>query len=340
MAILSDVPASSIAVSAPATPPTVEDVLAARRVLTRYLPPTPLWSYPVLNARLGATVFIKHENVQPTGAFKVRGGINLLATMSEEERSRGVLSYSTGNHAQSLAYAARLFGVRCVIVMPDPPQPVKARAVEALGATVIAHGATLTESREHAEQLARSSGMRLVSPGDEPALIAGVGTAYLEICEQASDLDVILVPVGSGSGAAAACVVTAALAPRCQVIAVQSAASPAAHDSWRTGSCVNRPNRTTVEGLATGCGFALPQSLIAERLADFILVSDAEIAAAQRVLVEHAHTLAEGAGAAALAPLLRDDHPWVGKRVAVVCSGGNASLTELTTALTSATVQE
>lgn len=309
--------------------PAFADVIAAQNLLAGRLPATPMWSYPVLNDVAGATLHVKHENVQPTGAFKVRGGLTLLATMPQEERRQGLLTYSTGNHAQSLAYACAAFDTRCTVVMPATAGEQKARAVRALGATVVLHGADMAAAQAHAEMLAASEGLRLVSPGDTPALLAGVGTAYLEIFTAQPDLDAVLVPVGSGTGAAAAGLVAAKLAPRCRVIAVQSSASPAAHDSWHTGSCVQRPNQTVVEGLATGRGFELPQQMMRTRVADFCLVSDAQIAQAQHVMATCAHTLAEGAGAAALAAVLSYPDSFAGQRIAVVCSGGNASAAEI-----------
>jgi threonine dehydratase len=304
------------------------DVVAARELLAAVLPATPAWSYPVLDEVVGATVVVKHENAQPTGAFKVRGGLTLLAGLPAAERARGLVTYSTGNHAQSIAYACAAHGVPCTVVMPAEANEAKVRAVRAWGATVELSGAGMTEAQERAAKVAAGTGALVVSPGDTPALLAGVGTLYLELFEAYPDLDAVVVPVGSGSGAAAACVVAAQVAPECRIIGVQSAAAPAAHYSWRAGKCVTRPDRTTVEGLATGRGFELPQRLM-RGLADFWLVTDDEIAAAQRVLAVHAHTLAEGAGAAALAGLLARPGEYAGRRVAIVCTGGNASAREI-----------
>jgi threonine dehydratase len=305
----------------------IRDVLEARRLLARHLPETPMWSYPVLNALAGAEVHVKHENVQPTGAFKVRGGITLLARMTD--RDRGVLAYSTGNHAQSVAYASRLFGVPCSIVMPENPNPAKVAAVEALGATVTVAGATMAEAAGHARDLAEQEGKRLIDPAGEPDLIAGVATLYAEVLSARPDLDAVFVPVGSGSGAAAACLVARALAPGCRVVAVQSAQAPAAHDSWRLGELVTRPVKTAVEGLAIGSGFAATQAVLRNGLADFVLVSDEEIHCAQRMLLTVAHTLTEGAGAAALAALMARRDEYAGRKVAVICTGGNAGPAEL-----------
>jgi threonine dehydratase len=309
--------------------PTFADVLAARDVIAQHLPATPMWSYPALNAVTGAMLYVKHENVQPTGAFKVRGGVTLLAGMTTAERARGLVTYSTGNHAQSIAYACALFDASCTVVMPAAASAEKIRAVRALGGTVVLHGADMAAAQEHAEQLAADGAAHLVSPGDTPALLAGVGTAYTEVFETRPDLDAVVVPVGSGTGAAAAILVAAKIAPGCRVVAVQSSAAPAAHDSWRTGGCVQRPSHTAVDGLATGRGFDLPQRLMRAGLSAFHLVTDAQIAAAQRVMASHAHTLAEGAGAAALAAILARPDQFAGERVAVVCTGGNASAAEI-----------
>jgi len=311
--------------------PTMTDVLRAARLLEGRLPPTPTWEYPALSEAAGCALHVKHENVQPVGAFKVRGGLNLLAGLDPEQRHLGVVTCSTGNHAQSMAYAARLAAVPCRVVMPAGANEAKVRATRALDAEVVLHGATLEDAAAHAADLARRHRARLVSPGDEPALIAGVATAYLELFGAVPDLDAVVVPVGSGTGAAAACLVARALAPGCEVIAVQSTDSPAAHDSWRAGLCLDRPNRTTVEGLATGRAFELPQKILRDVLTDFVLVADAAIHRAQALLVSHAHTLAEGAGAAALAAVLARPRRFAGRSVAVVCTGGNIGPHELAT---------
>ncbi|MEV4255728.1 pyridoxal-phosphate dependent enzyme [Spirillospora sp. NPDC049652] len=310
-------------------PPTFDDVLAARDLLASRLPATPQWSYPALDEATGASVVVKHENVQPTGAFKVRGGLTLLAGLTPEQRRRGLVTYSTGNHAQSIAYACAEYDAPCTVVMPESASEEKIRATRGYGARVLLNGSDMAGAQKAAEALAGE--FLLVSPGDTAALMAGVGTAYLELFEACPDLDALLVPVGSGTGAAAAGLVAAAVAPDCRVIGVQAAAYPAAHDSWRAGHPVERPNRTVVEGLATGRGFDLPQRLLREVLAEFRLVSDEQIRAAQRVLASHAHTLAEGAGAAALAAVLAAPGDFAGRRVAVVCTGGNASRSEIAT---------
>jgi threonine dehydratase len=315
--------------------PTFQAVLEARRRIRPYLAPTPLYTYPAINALINTNIYIKHENYQPVGAFKVRGGINLVSQLSPEERQKGVIAASTGNHGQSVAYAARLFGVSSRIVVPEGANPGKVAAMQGMGSEVIHYGATFDEARQHCEQLAREHGYRYIHSGDEPLLIAGVATATLEMLEDEPGLDVIIVPIGGGSGAAGACIVADTISPTTRIIGVQSELSPSAYESWRQHRLQPASNRTFAEGLATGTAFELPQAILWERLDDFILVSDAEIQQAMVWMIERAHTLAEAAGAATLAAAyhLRDNLH--GKKVGIVCSGGNTSLEHLKRALSS-----
>ncbi len=313
--------------------PTFQDVLHAQRQIRPYLRRTPLYSYPAINVLLGTEVYIKHENYQPVGAFKVRGGINLVSQLSAQERERGVISASTGNHGQSVAYAARLFGVKAIIVVPENANPGKVAAMQGMGAEVIFHGATYDESKLHCETLAHAHGYRYIHSGNEPLLIAGVATEALEMLEDEPGLEVIIVPIGGGSGAAGVSIVTHAVNPRIQVIGVQSEASPAAYETWRQRRLVEAPNRTFAEGLATGVAFELPQKIMRELLHDFMLVSEEEIMRAMVWMIERAHTLTEGAGAASLAAGYRMRDTLKGKKVGLVCSGGNTSLEHLRLAL-------
>jgi threonine dehydratase len=313
--------------------PTFTDVLNARRRIAPFLRPTPLYSYPAINELIGTDVFIKHENYQPIGAFKVRGGINLVSQLTDDERKRGVIAASTGNHGQSIAYAARLFGVKARIVVPEGANPGKVAAMEGMGAEVIAFGARYDEARVHCEELARAQGSRYVHSGNEPLLIAGVATCALEMLEEQPELDVIIVPVGGGSGAAGVVIVTHAVNRRVRVIAVQSEEAPAAYESWRQRKLVEMPNHTFAEGLATATAFELPQRILNQLLSEFVLVRDAEIRGAMVSMIEHAHTLAEAAGAAPLALARRLRAELRGMKVGLVCSGGNTSLEHLVEAL-------
>jgi len=309
--------------------PTFQDVLHARRQIRPYLKPTPTYSYPAINALIGTEVYIKHENYEPVGAFKVRGGINLVSQLSQEEREKGVIAASTGNHGQSVAYAARLFGVKAIIVVPENANPGKVAAMQGMGAEVIFHGTNYDQSKKRCEALAQEHGYRYIHSGDEPLLIAGVATEALEMLEDEPDLDMIIVPIGGGSGAAGVAIVAHAVNPHIQVIGVQSEASPAAYESWRQKRIVEAPNHTFAEGLATGVAFELPQKIMQSLLHDFMLVSEEEIMHAMIWMIERAHTLAEGAGAASLAAAYRMRDELKGKKVGLICSGGNTSLEHL-----------
>src|SRR6266581_1874149 len=246
--------------------PDLAEVLAARRRIEPYLRPTPLYRYPALDQTAGARVWVKHENHQPVGAFKVRGGVNLVSQLTEDERRRGVIAASTGNHGQS---------------------------------------------------------------GNEPALVAGVATCTLEILEARPDIEAIVVPVGGGSGASGACVVAKAVRPSIEVIGVQSEAAPAAYRSWRSGTLVEDTTSTFAEGLATRTAFELPQQIMRDLLDDFVLVSEDALKAATRLMIEKTRNLVEPAGAAALAAVLGTPDRFAGRKVAIICSGGNISPAQL-----------
>lgn len=316
--------------------PTYSDVLRARERIEPYLPTTPLINYPRLDSLIGTKLLVKHENHQRVGAFKVRGGINLISQLSEEERKRGVIAASTGNHGQSVAFAARLFGVRATIVVPEKANPLKVKAIESFGADVIFHGPDFDTAREYCEQLARQKQMRYIHSGNEPLLIAGVGTLTLEILNEAPDVGIIFVPVGGGSGAAAACVVAKAVNPRIKVIGVQSEQAPAAFKSWRARRLLEDKMETAAEGLATRTAFELPQRILWQYLDDFILISEDEMLRAVALYIERAHTLAEPAGASSLAGALKLRDRLAGQTVAVVLTGGNITVEQLRTALDTA----
>ncbi|THI98894.1 pyridoxal-phosphate dependent enzyme, partial [Nocardioides sp.] len=237
---------------------TYDDVVRAAEVVARELPVTPLQSHPLLDRAVRDVVLVKHEGVLPTGSFKVRGGVHLAATLSESERAHGLVTCSTGNHAQSVAYGARLAGVRATVVMPASAPEVKREAVQALGAEVVVHGASLGDAAVHARALAADTGGSFICPTD-PRIVHGHATAYLELFRQAPELAAVYVPIGSGTGAAGACLVRDVLAPGCQVIGVQAEAAPAGWRSWRSGTIETAPSATRASGLATTTGYELTQ---------------------------------------------------------------------------------
>ena len=313
--------------------PTLRDVLDARKTIAPYVLRTPLHHYPALSLFLDAEVRLKHENYQALGAFKARGGINLLAHMSQEERDCGVITASSGNHGQSIAYACKVFGARAIIGLPEAANPLKVQSMRNLGADLIFHGSNFDEAREHCERLAREEGYRYVHAANEPLLVAGVATQTLEIIEDFPEVEAIFVPLGGGSGAAGACIAAKAVNPEIKVIAVQSAQAAGGYLSWKNRSITAAPMNTKTEGLATTTGYELPQRILWDLLDDFILVDDREILQAIAMLIEKAHTLSEGAGATAMAGATKYKAEIRGRKVAVIVSGGNITLAQLQEAI-------
>ena len=309
--------------------PSFKDVLAARDRIRPYLKPTALHHYPALDELVGTETWVKHENHQPICAFKVRGGINLVAQLPDAERKSGVITASTGNHGQSIAYAARLFGVRAIICVPEGANPVKVTSIRGLGAEIITHGQDFDDAREHAERLAREHGYRYIHSGNEPDLIAGVATEALEILEAQPGVEVIIVPIGGGSGASGTCIAAKAINPAIRVIGVQSAEAPAAYRSWKERRLVSDRMGTFAEGLATRTAFELPQRILWEMLDDFLLVPDSEIRQAVRLMIETTRNLTEPAGAAPLAAALHLKDQVAGRQVALILSGSNITPAQL-----------
>jgi threonine dehydratase len=310
--------------------PTLADVYRARQAIAPYLRPTPLVRSDALSELLGCSAYLKCENVQPIGVFKVRGGINLVSFLSEEERRRGVITASTGNHGQSIAYAARLFGVPATIAAPDNCNPYKRQAMERLGARVKLVGRDFDESRVWVGEEAARRGYRYVHAANEPLIIAGVGTMSLEIMEELPEVDVIINPIGGGSGCASHCIVAKEIKPDVQVIGVQAERAPAVYLSWKAGELRETESSDTfAEGLATRVAFELPFSIIKDRIDDIVLVSDEEMAEAVVTLLDRAHMLAEPAGAAPLAAAVKMRERLRGKRVVLVLTGANITVEQL-----------
>jgi threonine dehydratase len=310
--------------------PTYADVEAAAPVVRRFVRPTPLYEWPALSAMLGCRFYLKHENHTPTTAFKVRGGINLVSRLSDEQRRRGIIGCTTGNHGQSLAYACRAFGVRCVLVVPTKNNPDKIAAMRALGAEIIEHGEDYDEAREHCECIVAREGLRYVHSANEPDLIAGVGTYAMEIFDELPDPDVIIVPIGLGSGICGSCIVTVARNPKTHVIGVQSELAPAVTLSWREGRRIETATPGTfAEGMATRIPADLTLAMMRKYVHDIVLVSDEALREAIRLLLRVTHNLAEGAGAASTAAAFQMRDRLVGKTVIGVLSGGNLDLREL-----------
>ena len=311
-------------------PPTFQDIQEAVPRIRQVLSPTPLYEWPGLSLLTGTKFYLKHENHQPVGAFKVRGGINLVSTLSEEERQAGIMGCSTGNHGQSLAYAARRFGVKCTIVVPKINNPDKIRAIKLLGAEIIEQGEDFDEAKQYLEQELVDGKRRYVHSGNEPKLIAGVGTQGIEIFEKLNAPDVIVVPVGMGSGVCGTGIVAKHLNPSTEIIAVGAENAPANLLSWKAGSLQTTASALTwAEGIATRSSAKLTQEIMISVLDDFLLVSEDEMRIAAYHILKETHNLVEGAGAAALAAILKNKDRFQGKTVVAILSGGNLNLAEL-----------
>jgi threonine dehydratase len=289
--------------------------------------------HPLLNAESGLDLFVKHENHNPTGSFKIRGGLNLVSRLSPAER-RGVISASTGNHGQSMALACQREGVPCTIVTPVGNNPDKNAAMRAYGATVLEFGRDFDEARERVEQLQAEQGLRYVHSANEPLLIAGVATLALEIFDEQPDLDVVLVPIGGGSSACGCSIVRTGLASRAEVIGVQAEGSNAFARSWRSGTrVVGEQAATFAEGMATRVTFDLTFEILRRELDDVVTLTEPELAEGVRLALRTTHNLAEGAGAASLAAAMKLRDRLAGRKVACVMSGGNIDAATLSRVL-------
>jgi threonine dehydratase len=302
---------------------TLADVQAAQSIVYRTLKPTPLLSHALLSAKTGLDISVKHENHNPTSAFKVRGGLNLIANLSAEER-RGVITATTGNHGQSIALGCLREGVPCTIVVPVGNNPDKNAAMRALGANVIEFGRDFDEAREYIEERQRTSNLRYVHSANEPHLIAGVATYALEIFQDKPDVDVILVPIGGGSGACGCGLVRTWLGSGAEVIGIQAEGADALARSWRTGERVTTERvNTFAEGMATRVTFDLTFEILRRELNDVVTLSEEELEDGVRLALETTHNLAEGAGAASIAAAVKLADRLRGKKVVCVMSGGN-----------------
>lgn len=316
----------------PLVAPTYEDVLAARPRVYAHMRPSPLLKHPLLDEWIGRSTWVKHENHNPTGSFKIRGGLNLAAQMRDEDKRRGAICASTGNHGQSVATACRLLGIRCRIVVPVGNNPDKTAAMRALGADVQEYGRDFDEAREFVEALSLREGWRYVHNANEPPLIAGVATYAVEVFEERPDVEYVFVPIGGGSGAAGCAIVRSALGSHAKVIGVQAARADAFARSWRGPARVERRAETFAEGIATRTTFDLTFTMLKSSLDDVITLEESELEEALSAAISRTHNLAEGAGAAALAAARKANLP-ADARIVCVMSGGNADQRTLRRAL-------
>ena len=304
--------------------PTLDELEASATLIYKSMPATPQYRWPLLEARVGTTLWVKHENHTPVGAFKVRGGLVYLDRLQREgKKPAGVVSATTGNHGQSIGYAARQYGVAAAVVVPLGNSTEKNAAMRALGVEVIEEGHDFQAAVEIADGIAKKRGWHRF-PSFHPWLVCGVGTYALELFKAAPDIDTVYVPVGLGSGLCGVIAARDALALRTRVVAVVSAGAPAFALSFERGKPVSHEVTTTI---ADGMACRIPDEsalAIARRGVERVVqVSDDEVKSAMRALFADTHNVAEGAGAAALAALLQDKESMRGRTAAIVLTGGN-----------------
>lgn len=314
------------------SPISFDDIQSARARIAPYLTPTPLREHPLLSQLVGRDIrlFVKHENHQPTCSFKIRNGLSFMTALSDEERRRGVVAASTGNHGQGIAYGARLLGAPATVCVPAGNNPDKNSAMRALGATVVEEGRDYDEAVHAMLRIAKAEGRVVAHSTNDPRVVAGAGTMTLEILEQCPDIDAIVIATGGGSQAVGAITVARALAPDLEVFGVQAAGAPAIHDSWHARARLTTPTADTfAEGVATRTTYDLTFPALQEGLAGFVTVTDAEIAESLRTILATTHNLVEGSGAMGFAAIPKLADRLAGKNVAIVFCGGNIDFATL-----------
>lgn len=314
--------------------PVLAEIEAAKRLIRPHIRETPTYRWPLLEAGLGTELWLKHENHTPVGAFKIRGGLVYMDELKRQEPTvQGVIAATTGNHGQSIAYAARLNGLRAVIVVPQGNNPEKNAAMRSLGAELVEHGREFQEALEHSRVLAVQEGLHAV-PSYHPWLVRGVATYGLELFRSVPELDAVFVPIGLGSGFCGVAAARQALGLKTKIIGVVSEHAPAYALSFAQKQFVEQPSTTRVaEGVACKTPHADALAHVMVYAHDVVTVNDEQALTAMREIVQGTHNIAEGSGALAYAALKKQSAEWQGKRVACVLSGGNASLEMMRRAL-------
>jgi threonine dehydratase len=300
----------------------LHDIEAAAARLTGQVLDTPFVESRTISQLTGCQVFLKFENLQYTASFKERGACNKLTQLSADERARGVVAMSAGNHAQGVAYHAQRLGIRAVIVMPRFTPGVKIDRTRGFDAEVVLHGDTLDEARAHAYTLAQQQGLVFVHPYDDEAIVAGQGTVALEMLRAQPDLDTLVVAVGGGGLIAGMATVAKALKPGIRIIGVQTERFPAMYNAIK-GTHLPQGSSTIAEGIAVGTPGEITQAIVREKVDDLVLVDEGDIEQAIVMLLEIEKTLVEGAGAAGLAAVLKYPERFAGQKVGLVLCGGN-----------------
>jgi len=305
-------------------PINLAEVIRAKKSVYEYLAPTQLTQYKGLSSVLGADIYVKHENHNPTGTFKIRGGINLMHNL-KSAGIEGVITFSTGNHGLSVATSASMFGIKATIVVPENNNKSKNRKILETGAELIEAGKTFEEASKVVEQIVEEKNLYYVHPANDPHLINGVGTEFLEIIEKLPDIDALIIPIGAGSEAAAAVTVLKAINPGIKIYAVQAENSPAAYQSWKSGVITSADNTTFAGGFATGVGYTAPFEIYKDSLEDFVLLSEEEIYHGIAMAGYYTQNLVEGAGGSTIAAAIKLKEELKGKKVVLQFSGCNES---------------
>lgn len=303
---------------------TIEGVHEAEEIVYQYMQPSQLLHYQNLSELFGAKIYVKHENQNMGGSFKIRGGINIMHHLKKEEVP-GVITFSTGNHGISVAKSAQLFDLEAIIVVPKNNSPEKNQLIKDAGATLVEAGDNFEEAAAYGQKLQKENQYRFIHAANEPHLIHGVGTEFTEILRQLPDIDVIILPIGGGSELAAAVTVFKALKPSVEIYAVQAEASQAAYLSWKQGEITQAENKTFAGGFATGSGFELTFDIYKNHLTDFILLSEEELMEGIACAFTYTHNVAEGAGGSTLIACRKIADRIEGKNVVLQMSGANES---------------
>lgn len=309
-------------------PISLEEVLRAETIIYRTLTPTQLTFYQNLSNLCGANIYIKHENHQPGGSFKIRGGLNIMHHLSQEKTS-GVITFSTGNHGISIATAAKIYGIPATIVVPKCNNPEKNDLIRSTGATLIEAGNNFEEAAKAGMDIQKEQNLHYIHAANEPHLINGVGTEFTEIIRALPNIDAIILPIGGGSELAAAVTVLKTINPTIEIYAVQAKASQAAFLSWKNQQIMQAENHTFAGGFATGAAFEIPFQIYKEQLADFVVLSEAEIRTGIQMALSYTHNLAEGAGASTIIAAQKLSHKLKGKNVVLQMSGANETMAQL-----------
>lgn len=300
-------------------------VIAAEKIVHSYLKPTQLTFYQTLSDLIGAEIYIKHENHQPGGSFKIRGGLNTIHNL-KAQGIKGVITYSTGNHGMSIAASAKQFGIHAVIVVPKNSNPLKVKSIKSFGAQVLEEGNTFEEAAAFGQEYQRKHDLYFIHPANEPHIVNGVGTEFTEILSDLPNVEAVILPIGAGSELAAGITVLKQVNPAIEIYAVQADASKAAYLSWKEGKILSSENKTFAGGFATGVACELTFNIYKNALSDFVLLSEDELLHGVYLAMEHTRNLAEAAGASTIVAALKLKEKLRGKKVVLQMSGANESL--------------